>query len=341
MKICWTTDYHSGGNALGYSTHSANMKKGLEELGVEWDNDAPLALSIISGDKYQAVPGKVNILFTMFEMKHLPPGYLARIWNADHLIVPCKYNVKLFSQYFTDGWEIPIHVCHEGTDTDLFTFVERERPKDRPFRFFWMGAPNPRKGYPTIANAWQSGFAGKENVELYLKTTSPRGLAQDADAAAILEMARSEPVRLSNVIVDARKLSVEELVELYHDAHCFVFPSWGEGWGLGYTEAAATGLPIIAPDHTGIRDQITPDTAYICPWRWVNYHLENYSLPTKIPAPYTDRFLELMQEVHKNYPRALIRGRKAAGHIRNNFTWRKASERLLTILKEIENGYLY
>ena len=41
------------------------------------------------------------------------------------------------------------------------------------------------------------------------------------------------------------------LVQMYHHAHAFCFPSMGEGFGLTLAEAMATGLPVIVPRMGG------------------------------------------------------------------------------------------
>jgi glycosyltransferase involved in cell wall biosynthesis len=53
------------------------------------------------------------------------------------------------------------------------------------------------------------------------------------------------------------------LLRLYQAADCFVWPTLGEGWGYPPREAAATGLPVITPAHTGQAD--AAEWAYVIP----------------------------------------------------------------------------
>jgi glycosyltransferase involved in cell wall biosynthesis len=48
-----------------------------------------------------------------------------------------------------------------------------------------------------------------------------------------------------NVSLIDHSLSLDELVELYHDHDVLVYPSWGEGFGLIPLQALATGMPTI------------------------------------------------------------------------------------------------
>ena len=48
-------------------------------------------------------------------------------------------------------------------------------------------------------------------------------------------------------------------------AHCLLFPSKREGWGLIITEAAAVGTPSIGFNSPGIRDALNyGDAGYMC-----------------------------------------------------------------------------
>ncbi len=60
-------------------------------------------------------------------------------------------------------------------------------------------------------------------------------------------------------------VSEEKKLELMSRAHCLLFPSLREGWGLIITEAAAVGTPSIGFDSAGIRDALNLGKAgYLC-----------------------------------------------------------------------------
>ena len=60
-------------------------------------------------------------------------------------------------------------------------------------------------------------------------------------------------------------VSEEKKLELMSRAHCLLFPSLREGWGLIITEAAAVGTPSIGFDSAGIRDALKLGGAgYLC-----------------------------------------------------------------------------
>jgi glycosyltransferase involved in cell wall biosynthesis len=60
-------------------------------------------------------------------------------------------------------------------------------------------------------------------------------------------------------------VSEEKKLELMSRAHCLLFPSQREGWGLIITEAAAVGTPSIGYNSPGIKDALNNGMAgYLC-----------------------------------------------------------------------------
>jgi len=358
-KVHWVIDPSDAvANALGYATHNRYMKEYGSKY-VELDDHAPIALHIVSGDHFVPFADSYNVLFTMWEFVDLPPSYIAAIGMADALVVPSRFCERLFRRY-TDK---PIYYCPEGVDEKTFAYHQRDR-HPKIFRFLWVGAPNPRKGYPIMLEAAKV-IEQLPNFELYLKTTVPKmdlaetidsclkhwdGIAKDKEKMLSLErIAERVPrpeladalMRLGrhkNIVFDSRRLSTAELVTLYNSAHCFVLPSLGEGWGLTLIEAMATGCPCVAPIHTGIADFFSAKVGYEIRCEIKDFDLANYDLKTKGFVPDTMDCLDKMVEAARDYAGALRRGRRASEHVRTFFTWDKAGKRLGAIVKEIQEN---
>ena len=307
IKLYWPDAKECEGNGYGYYSHASNMRRESEKL-MELTKDADQALIITSADKYfDRVEDKFNWLFTMFELNDIPRRYAENIQKADHLIVPCRFCKELFSRY-TD---LPISVVQEGCDTNFYSF--KERKFGMPFRFLWVGAPNPRKGteeMSLICHALQDA-----PFEIYIKTTLTGKIEKHG-----------------NIIFDSRSLNSQELLDLYHSAHAFILPSRGEGWGLTLCEAMSTGLPCIAPRHTGIADFFDSDVGYVIESELRDTYEPNYELETKCYFPDPGHAVELMAKVYKYYDEALAKGKKAAKRIRDKFQWKHAAQRLLEVI---------
>lgn len=324
-KLCWSPDYYmlngatmssySIGNAYGYTRHMAMMRNYMEQL-IEWNVNVDTILHIASGDKYYPITGKKNILFTMFEAEQLPKSYIRAINDPDTvlIVVPCTQNQRVFSAYT----EKPVEVCWEGVEIEKYTFVHRNTPIIAPFRFLWIGAPNPRKGYEEVLVAWDVLFKQLPNVELYIKTTSP---------AAKVEYR-------GNVTFDSRNLSESELIKLYQTAHVFLFPTRGEGFGLTLAEAMATGLPCIATEYGGPEDFFSDTVGYPISFDMETVEFRQYELEASVAKPQIKHLIMLMLHIMKNYKEARRKGVKAAARIRSKYTWPIAAKRMVNILEE-------
>lgn len=353
IKVFWRNEEGTSvGNALGYSTHNKFMRKYGEKY-FEYDESSPIALAITPADHFRPIPGKFNILFSMWEFLDLPDSYIKGINQADAVIVPSSFCKDLFKRY-TDN---PVDVCWEGVEAKNYPYHERR--KSMPFRFLWLGAPNPRKGYPLILEAIKV-FENTPEVEIYIKTTVQRmnwlETIQNAwrkrklifrkdsqEQKSFLRRLRSIPRpgladkfkrmgKNKNIIWDTRHLSFEGLIDLYNSAHCFLLPTFGEGWGLTLCEALATGCPSIATNITGVSDYYNNDIGYSLSYEIKKQELANYDLITKGYVPDTRDLIQKMLYVIGNYNEALKKGKRASERIRNKFTWEQSAKRLYEII---------
>lgn len=330
MRLHWTADWNMIGNGFGYSTHQRMLRAALERAGVEMSPDSPVAVHIIVPPNFEPVPGKFNILYTMYEGQVLPDEWIMPVQLADLVVVPCRHNMAVFKQY-TDR---PVEYCWEGVDTDQFAFVERTFPKaPEPFRYLWVGASNPRKGYEHVCLAWAM-FLQEHPKEaarsvLVMKTT------QDDRKERLVRFPSG------NAYVDTRVYSLQNLAALYQISHCFLFPTMGEGFGLTLAEAMSTGLPCIYTDWSGPKDFISEREGY--PLRFVMKETGtvkrlaigktvDYHRTISVSAD-VEHLVRRMVQVQADYAEALRRGRRAAERIRRDITWERSAESFMDIVE--------
>jgi len=365
IPLNWATPMHQKvANALGYGTHNRYLLQESKKY-FDFTGDADISLDITPADMFKPIPNKFNVLFTMWESLDLPNNFIRGLDRADAIIVPCHFCKELFIKH---GVTKPIYVCYLGVDQHKFQYYDRAQDKSKRFRFLWLGAPNPRKGYPFVLEAIKV-FEQNPNIEIYLKTTVPKInylqsikntivnwkeiVFEDTEDAKkirrsigsiirrIPQKALANKLRIygkhKNVIMDTRLLPSEELVALYNSAHCFLLPTLGEGWGLTLCEAMATGCPSIATPVTGCADFFNEKVGYP-----LNYGIQIVKtrehwggLPVHTYVPDTKHLIYTMIQVVKQYHLALEKGKKASELVRTKFTWEQSASRLKEIIEDV------
>jgi len=266
--------------------------------------------------------GKVNIVSSMWESRDLHLTAVEKFRSVDVVLTPSKWCTKVFK----DKMDCPVHTLSLWVDPSVWKFKERKLPeKGKKFRWLWLASADPRKGWPIVGTMWQKFFADNPDVELYMKTSSDNGKNFNI-------------VEHGNTIIDRRGLTREALVELYHSAHGFIYPSGGEGFGWTCAEAISTGLPVVGTSVTGHKDFFDERFGYVVPTRdivlpcpemttggYVGYHMH---------VPSSESMGERMIQVMNSYDKALKRARAGSKNIQQNFTFEKYVNGLYSIVEK-------
>jgi len=325
LKLFWgtVTNDQNIGNLFGYRVHNEMLKKYIkmrdDVILVGSVEEAEACLYISTPEIFDHRPNKPTFLFTMFEALSLHPLYAEKIQKADFILVPSTFVKGVFSPHFPENkiWVVP-----HGVEEDFRFVLRKKNPKK--FRYLWIGAPNPRKGYQELIYVWgKLGLSNNPEIELYIKTTRVPNVTIQ---------------RKGNVILDSRIATREEMIKIYQDAHCFVWPTRGEGWGLPLAEAMATGLPCIATGFSGVLDFFDSKVGY--PLKY-SLGLMDMTSPIfgnmgKVEAALPDvkDLIENMIYVKNNYKHALQKGRLASARIKARFTWENSAENLVNAIRE-------
>lgn len=311
----------AGGNTLGYASGAKAARQSLEAVGVTVVEGAKYRLHYTSPHFFKPEAEYVDVLFTMWEAEDLPVEMVEFISEADYVIVPSKNSKDSIKKA---GIPVSTYICHQGIDTDFWRYRERVVPdsSEKAIRYLWVGAPNIRKGYDLAVRAFHHAFSHVEkNVELYIKSSFFKREGE------ITKLDRHKAV------IDTRNLSLEGLRELYWSAHVFFFPSRGEGAGLPPLEAMCTGLPVIAPPYTGMKDYMLPAHSY--PVRF-NLSHAHYGIDTKLCECDMDDLVNKLGITYLFLSEALAKGKKASLFVRNNFSLYGMGMRLKEIFEKIQ-----
>ena len=179
-------------------------------------------------------------ILSMWEGNNLPSPWIKGFNRFSYVFVPSKFVGDVLKE---SGVTAKIFLLPLGINADFYRTKERSFPKNRPFRFLSVGKMEPRKNVVTLVEAFQREFV-KDNVELWIKTRE-RFVPPPVAAAA----KNNKRIKL----IEAT-LTEEELLSLYYETDCFVYPSRGEGFAFPPRNAVATGMPTIVTDWSALAE---------------------------------------------------------------------------------------
>eukprot|EP01090_Pellita_catalonica_P001320 TRINITY_DN11024_c0_g1_i1.p1 TRINITY_DN11024_c0_g1~~TRINITY_DN11024_c0_g1_i1.p1 ORF type:complete len:219 (-),score=30.90 TRINITY_DN11024_c0_g1_i1:398-1054(-) len=174
---------------------------------------------------------------------------------------------------------------------------------------------NHRKNYELVYSAFTHEFSPDENVELYLKLTE--------NSPELVDIERSAP---PNVKFFRGRISQKKLLTLLRKAHCLVFPSHGEGFGLPPREAMSTGMPVILAGFAGLRPIAKEAFAFPLAWHYQNasgydslkiWNRESNDFGQWAGIDESD-LRKRMREAMTSPQKTILKGKRAAKYVRKH-----------------------
>ena len=290
----------------------------------------------------------MSIAYTMMETEQKVHKALVKHMDvANELWVPSEWNRETF---FNGGVNKKITVMPLGIDTELY------RPRVSPLifkcglkRFVFLGISTWlwRKGWDVLIKAYQRAFNADDDVSLMIFTRVPlcAGSHTDKIMADIKDMVGDSDPHYPHLVVVPAILPTDVMPYLYNSVDAFSLFSRGEGWGLPYCEASASGLPVVGADHGGQKMFLNDDNAFLVkPDRTVQCHPSLLSISPfyhdMLFAEYSDvaisKAAEQMRRCYENRAEASVKALKCRENILQNFTWEKAALRVANRLKELK-----
>lgn len=257
---------------------------------------------------WDTIPFDTKIAIVPFETTIIPASWIPRINRCKALLVPCQQNVDAFRD---SGVTVPIGIIHWGIDEKKFYPIERE--DDGIFTFGTMGSLSIRKGTDILTDAFIEAFPTEKDVRLICKTSQYMFPFAKKDRRVVVEMTPIDHNDLMN--------------NFFKKTDCFVFPTRGEGFGLTPLEAMATGIPAIVTGWSGPAEYMTPEIGWTIDYTMSpakdftdTVYKENcgdWAEPSK------EHLIKLMRYAYEHQDEVKEKGKQAAKHIQENWTWSK------------------
>jgi len=310
--------------------------------------DAEMTLHFSMPHQVEIDRATLNVNYTMFEATRVPEAWIERNLRHDLVVVPTESSRQT---WLNSGMPderlrvspLGINPHMYGNPVEPLTFrTQAGRPVlDYTTRFLNVSELGPRKNIVGLLHAW-------------LDATR-----DDDDAILILKLGRYAPGWFELLLLQMRQLEaetgrrfanaapVEMLLDLLPDTEMprlfavgthYISLSHGEGWDQSMVEAAASGLRLIAPDHSAYRAYLTRDTATLLPSREVPARFEG---DPELQALFAgSNWWEPDHEAAVTAIRAAITRPNAGPYgardvVLRDFTWERATSSLIEVLDDL------
>ena len=214
--------------------------------------------------------------------------------TSQHILTVSEFSKSEILRFYPFLKPECISVVYNAIDRQLF------KPQTSAPYVLCVSSLDPRKNFARLIEACQ----GLTNAKLYIVGKYNRVFSQGTELDT-----RCEHIHFLGRVSD------EELVRLYNQAACFVFPSLYEGFGLPPLEAMACGCPVLVSDIPVEREVCGDAALYFNPLDSENilHTITQYLNDTDVIKE------KMRQKGYENITR---------------FSWEKSAEVLVNIVKE-------
>lgn len=210
-------------------------------------------------------PNAPAICYTLFETDRCPSAWTDSLNKMDKVFVFSEFNRKGWAESGID--ENRIAALPPAIDSFQYSpdGPAMNIKNKKGFVFLTSGDFTERKNFEAVLEAYCKEFNGDDPVTLIMKihyggfTKKFRRACANKIREAINTSYPKNPPR---VLFYGDKISDHAMAALYRSADCFVLTSRGEGLGMQYLEAMATGVPIIHANWSAHTDFLNETNSY-------------------------------------------------------------------------------
>lgn len=251
-----------------------------------------------------------SVGFSYWESSRLPDKFVNKMNKMDEIWTTSKWAKDVF---IDSGVEIPIQTFDLGFDSSIYK-LQTSVP-DGDFVFLSIGSPSTRKNTQTSLNAFLKLYNGIEGYKLIVKSAGPPDCRIDKGTP----LQRSIYDHPQIEVIDY-ELSEHQLSALYDRAHCLLYPTSGEGWGMIPFNAIGKGIPTICTNATACTEYAS--LSIPLEYTWSKKNMNGIYKDCGVWAePDFDDLCDKMLYVVKNYDVVKNYTMQNSWFIRNEYTW--------------------
>lgn len=237
---------------------------------------------------------------------HLKPTFRGYVKAFDKIVVLDHLNLEQVQRNFGRSAKI----VRSGLDIEKFSFHPREHPSEI-IQLLSVGIFFPHRRIEDTIKAISILLRRGYPVTLHYVGSDARGMGY---ARKIYSMVKD--LGLSDKIVFHKRVSDQELLQLFQNADIFVFPNAPQTWGLSVFEAMACGLPAIVTIGCGA-SEVLHDR--------VNAMIVEPRNPTGIA--------DAIECLHNDHDLWNCISREGREFVERNISWKLYAESMLRIFK--------
>ena len=308
------------GTMMGYGVAAVGLIRGLmdNECFVGYNNPHPkVHVSFVQPEWYLGNDKQYRVGYTPWESTVIPDTWKYYMQQQDQIWTTSKFCYDVFQSYNVHD---DIHIVPHGIDPEVWTINDRTLT-DR-FNFLHIGGNSERKGAQKVVDTFLDLYDGDESKHLIIKSNGPseaRWRRPDFYGGNIGHHPQ--------VTAIPNDLSESDLVKIYHQAHCLVYPTNGEGFGFIPFQGIATGLPTIATNLTATADFAEMSMPLNATWTdGIGLHLGKWAEPDM------DHLRELMTNVVDDWETHKKKAMQSARIIHSTQTWDHIAKLVIDII---------
>jgi len=321
MEISWTGAPEYMHTNIGFGNASWHMFKHLKKMGINSlvnSETANIGICFDQPQDYKFYSEQYTIGYTPWESTQPHMGWKDHANRCNEIWTTSTWN----KQVFENAYDREVFVYLHGID-HKYSLKKRIYLGNQPFTFLHIGEPFDRKDGQLVLDTFVKLYGNNPNYHLIMKCTIFHKLKMPFHGGKFMEGIYENITIITDVISD------EDLLSLYASAHCFVYPSWGEGFGFNPLQAMAMGIPTICTSGWAeYKNLITlPLESSLGPNPWGDTHTGEMFKPDSEQLSqhmmnvaenynkYSDIAFKNSFEVHKEYDWDLVT-RPAAGRLK-------------------------